>query len=65
LFICQSADEAAHLLATVGDLCAKGSRLAFKLEGLGGDTMRAAPTCIAAVTATGPRPTRPPSSPPR
>ncbi len=40
LLIYLSADEAAHLLATVGDLSAAGSRVAFEFEDLGTDTMR-------------------------
>jgi O-methyltransferase involved in polyketide biosynthesis len=40
LLIYLSADEAARLLATVGDLCAAGSRVAFEFEDLGTDAMR-------------------------
>lgn len=41
LFIYLTAEEAAELLARVGELSAAGSRLAFEVEHLGSDRMRA------------------------
>jgi methyltransferase (TIGR00027 family) len=41
LLVYLSGDEAAHLLATVGELSAAGSRVAFEFEDLGSDSLRA------------------------